>query len=69
MSVFCECCLLLGKEFFTVGQSLVHRSVTECDVSEISLNTSTMRKPDLRTHDIKPAVYFHEVTSGLLTKC
>jgi hypothetical protein len=51
MSVFCECCKV---EVSTAGRSLVQRSVTECGVSESKLNTSAMRKPDLRTHDIKP---------------
>jgi hypothetical protein len=56
------------KKSLKRGRSLVQRNVTECGVSDSNLSTSTMIKPDLRTQDIKPAVCFHYVTSGLLTK-
>jgi len=42
MNVACECCGCCQVEVSATGQSLVHRSPTECGMSECDRGTSTM---------------------------
>jgi len=44
MSVSCKCCVLSGG-VFSMGQSLVQRSPTECSEYERGCEALTMRRP------------------------
>jgi hypothetical protein len=48
MFVFCECCVLSGREVSATDWSLVQRSPTDCGVS-----LCVIKKPRMRT--LKPA--------------
>ena len=45
MSVSRECCVFFQVEVSATGRSLIQTSLTECDVFECNLETSTVKRP------------------------